>query len=135
VVAAALIALHLTQRNVQLIRACSGFEWARRWYEPLPFCLLTAATMATVIGAVSTYACVSNLRTRFARIHQLVEAHFDVHRGYPLDDDVLSPNEKALLGGGDEDHLEFLNIQKLPTFVGLYVGNFVAAFLVYHYEN
>lgn len=61
-----------------------------------------------------------------------VETHWKPDRGFPLEDGVLTPEDKALLGGDPTaSDLQYRNIPKVSTFVGLFVGNFLAAFVVY----
>ena len=61
-----------------------------------------------------------------------METHFDVQNGYPKDPTVLSENDVALLTGGQQTWtLDYKFLDKLPSFVGLFVGNLFFCFWIY----
>jgi hypothetical protein len=124
----------LEEEEVGMIAMCL-FEWARRVYEPLPFCAWYAAVLCVIVGACSTVACMRNIRAQLNRVHELVEDHWEPGRGFPLEGPGgggLSQEDRSLLGGEPTGaDLKYRHIPKLPTFLGLFVGNFVAAFAVY----
>ena len=66
------------------------------------------------------------------RLRDLVETHFDPAHGWPKDPDVLNEEDVRLINSGKCSwKLEYEFFQKLPSFVGLFVGNMVMAFLIH----
>eukprot|EP01043_Picozoa_sp_COSAG02_P020042 COSAG02_NODE_979_length_15497_cov_5.029549_7_plen_1218_part_00 len=114
----------------QLIKC--NFEWLRQVYEPLPFCLRAAATISACIGALSAGLFLKKFRREQARIHHLVEIHFDVATGWPADcSTVLAQDDVLLLTGGRRSwSLDYGNLDTVSRFVGLYTGNMLTAFVV-----
>ena len=66
---------------------CSA-EWLRRFYEPVPFCIRWAAYLSAFIGLVSTVLGVQHMRRDLYEIRRLVEEHYEVGVGFPLDPTV-----------------------------------------------
>lgn len=109
---------------------CS-FEMFRVWYEPLPFAMRYGYIMSMVVGAVSTMLYMYHFRHKAMKVAVLVEKHFDPVNGWPKDPTVLQEDDVRLLTGGRRSwKLDYNYMNKLPSFIGLYCGNFVMSFLV-----
>ena len=71
-------------------------------------------------------------RLQAIRLRDLVETYFDPINGWPKDPNVLNEEDVRLLVGGKRTwKLQYTFLEKLPSFVGLFVGNMVMAFLIH----
>ena len=91
-----------------------------------------AGIISVLIAVASSAACMNTFRQRAMRLRNLVETHFDPAHGWPKDPDVLNEEDVFLITGGKRSwKLEYAFLQKLPSFVGLFVGNMVMAFFIH----
>lgn len=104
-------------------------QFLRQFWEPIPFSLRYAGILSILIATVSNALYLINFKQQAQRIQHLVDHHFDPQHGWPKDPDVLSETEVRLLNGGKRSwNLKYTFLQKLPSFIGLFVGNQVLAF-------
>eukprot|EP01047_Picozoa_sp_COSAG01_P055061 COSAG01_NODE_6088_length_3860_cov_7.538421_4_plen_466_part_00 len=104
----------------------------REFWEPIPFCIRYAGMIAMLTGLVSTALFLTSFREQALQLHALVEKHFDGMTGWPKDPRVLSEDDVRLLTGGKTTWLlDYAYLSKLPSFMGLYCGNMVVAFLTH----
>jgi hypothetical protein len=104
-------------------------QFLRQFWEPIPFSLRYAGILSILIAAVSNALYLINFKRQAQRIHELVDHHFDPEHGWPKDPNVLSEADVRLLNGGKRSwNLKYTFLQKLPSFIGLFVGNQVVAF-------
>ncbi len=74
----------------------------------------------------------NTFRRKALRLRDLVETHFHPQHGWPKDPDVLNEEDVVLLTGGKRSwKLEYAFLQKLPSFIGLFVGNTIMAFAIH----
>ena len=107
-------------------------QYMRQYWEPLPFCIRYAGMISMTIALVSTFLFVTQFRVKALRLRVLVEDHFDPVTGWPKDPDVLNEADVQLLAGGKRSWiLNYSFLNKLPSFIGLYCGNMVCAFLTH----
>jgi hypothetical protein len=120
-----------TRRSGALIK-CS-VEYLRLIYEPVPFACRWGGVLSLVSAALSTFLFLRRFRAQGIRLRELVDEHFDPESGWPCDRATIPlASDRELLGGTETtDTLPYDHMTKLPMFVGLHVGNFVVAFLVY----
>ena len=120
----------LEKESSGVLLKCTA-EWLRRIYEPIPFCIRWAAYISAAMGLVSTLLGVIHIRSDLVEIRRLVEEYYDPALGFPQDPTILSDEEQALLGGAADGTLKYSNMAKGSAFIGLYAGNFVAAFIIF----
>lgn len=107
-------------------------QYMRELWEPIPFCIRYASYIAMLIGLVSTFLFLSQFRVKALRLRVLVEEHFDPVTGWPKDPGVLNEEDVRLLTGGKRSWtLDYAYLNKLPSFIGLYCGNMMVAFLMH----
>ena len=107
-------------------------QYMRQYWEPLPFCIRYAGIISMTIALVSTFLFVTQFRVKALRLRVLVEDHFDPVTGWPKDPDILTEADVQLLAGGKRSWiLNYSFLNKLPSFIGLYCGNMICAFLTH----
>jgi hypothetical protein len=71
---------------------------------------------------------ITSFRRKALRVRTLVELHFDPVHGWPKDPSVMTEEEVSMLTGGKRTwKLDYAYLNKLPSFIGLYVGNMIVA--------
>merc|ERR1711871_396206 len=107
-------------------------EYMRQFWEPLPFCVRYGGIISMTIALISMGLFVTQFRLKAIRLRELVEEHFDPITGWPKSLEVLNETDIQLLNGGKRSGtLNYAYLNKLPSFIGLYVGNMVCAFLTH----
>ena len=118
----------IMQRNTTGAFFKCTMQTLREVTEPLPFAVRYAGLISCVIGAVSTALFMVGFRRKAKRLQELVEAHFDPVLGWPKDPTVLLEEDVRLLTGGKRSwQLDYAYLNRLPSFIGLYCGNFICA--------
>eukprot|EP01052_Picozoa_sp_SAG31_P015858 SAG31_NODE_1031_length_10234_cov_6.100049_9_plen_1085_part_00 len=124
------VRLFETPRCGALIK-CS-MEYLRRLYEPFPFSLRWGGIFSLCSAAISNFLFLRRFRTQGTRLRWLVDNYFDPVSGWPRNRGTIPlASDRELLGGTEMSDLLPYELTKLPSFVGLYVGNFVVVYLIY----
>jgi hypothetical protein len=91
-------------------------------------CIRYAGIIAWCTGALSMLLFITSFRRKALRVRTLVELHFDPVHGWPKDPSVMTEEEVSMLTGGKRTwKLDYAYLNKLPSFIGLYVGNMIVA--------
>ena len=107
-------------------------QFGRELWEPLPFALRYAGIISMLVGSISTVLFLAQFRAKAMRLLALVEEHFDPLTGWPKDPHVLQEEDVRLITGGKTTWvLDYAYLNKLPSFLGLYCGNVMMAFLIH----
>ena len=121
----------LERNSTGALIKCS-VQTLRQFYEPLPFAIRYAGAVAFAVGGLSIASFMLAFRRKAKRLKALVEEHFDPTKGWPKDPTVLHEEDVRLLTGGKRSwQLDYVYLEKLPSFIGLYCGNCVCAFGVH----
>lgn len=122
----------ILQRNSTGALIKCSVQTLRQLYEPLPFAIRYAGAVAFAVGGLSIASFMLAFRRKAKRLQALVEEHFDPAKGWPKDPTVLHEEDVRLLTGGKRSwQLDYVYLEKLPSFIGLYCGNCVCAFGVH----
>ena len=124
-----------TQSNadfVQLLRkAETGISCSMTFLYYLvsnvPQSMRIATLTALFAAAVSTVVFLRDIGNQQKARRVLVEDKFDATKGYPQDGSITSDDCELLTFSGRGPELHYGNLKFAPTFVGLYLGNFIVA--------
>eukprot|EP01046_Picozoa_sp_COSAG06_P003035 COSAG06_NODE_113_length_23458_cov_74.739715_14_plen_919_part_00 len=122
----------ILQRNETGLLVKCTMQTARMLYEPMPFAVRYAGIISCGIAFVSTALFMLAFRRKAQRLQALVDEHFDPVNGWPKDPAVLHEEDVRLLTGGKRSwELDYVYLNRLPSFIGLYCGNCICAFAVH----